>query len=298
MKQLTLLTASSAAASFAKPRNLFLGKPLLGFFRGKKRKGHGGLKAKAAAIAMPVIPEAKSNRVRRSWVRNTVSGFFSDSFAALRKFFDYVRHPSHAAIDFNEVLAEVSGKYYASAAGLLVVNTAIAELAACAGRYAGYLGETFGAYGVATGIVLGDHITAFVVGQIAWFLTTAKALGVTTVREKLFAFGKIEPEVLSTWARGFILTVPFDVVQFFSFAKMYSYMGAGAISNFANGVLGAAGALAILFSLTINIDMVARIAKKLSLPERKSKNKANLQPSLPLPPQKESLPSQTPNREE
>ena len=205
-------------------------------------------------------------------LRSAILAFFSDSLSALRKLVEYAKNPRLIAKDFKEVRAEISGKYWASAAGLVIFNTAVSELAACAGRYAGFLGEKFGGNGVAAAILLGDHISAFAVGQIAWFFTTAKALGAGAFREKLSAFGKVEPEVLSMWARGLLVTVPFDILQFFSFAEMYSSMGAAAISTVANGVLGAAGALGILLALTINIDMIAKFAKKLALPKRKAES--------------------------
>lgn len=205
-------------------------------------------------------------------VKIVVSAFFADSFFAIRKLIEFAMHPSLIAKSFQAVRSEVSGKYWASAAGLLIFNTAIAELAACVGRYAGYFGENFGGKGVAAFILLGDHTVAFAAGQIAWFLTTAKALGAGTFRERLSAFGKVEPEVLSMWARGLLVTIPFDIMQFFSFAEMYSSMGAAAISTVANGVLGAAGILGIIFTLTINIDVIAKIAKKLNLPNRKTKS--------------------------
>jgi len=163
-------------------------------------------------LAMPPIPSAAPSPARISWARRFALDFVSDLKAYGAKFWEYVRHPSHIAVDFKSVLSEVSGKYYASAAGLLIINTAVAEVAACGGRYAGFIGESLGPHGVASGILLGDHITAFAIGMIAWFVTTAKALGATTLKGKLSAFGKIAPLVVSTWARGFMLTLPFDVV--------------------------------------------------------------------------------------
>ncbi|MFA6328094.1 MAG: hypothetical protein WCY41_01475 [Candidatus Micrarchaeia archaeon] len=220
------------------------------------------------SLSAPSVPEAKP-AARFSPVRKFLSGFLSDSLSAIRKLADYAKHPVLILKDFREIKSEVSGKCYASAAGLLIFSTVVSEIAACAGRYAGYLGESFGAYGVAVGILLGDHAASFVAGQVAWFLTTAKALGATTFRDKLSAFAKIEPIVVSTWARGFALSAPLDVIQLFSFVEMYSSMGAGAIASAANGVFGMASALGIMFSLAINMDLIAKIAKKLSLPERK-----------------------------
>ena len=261
------------AAAVPIKRNFFRAKNPLRFFRGKKRNGNSVLKAEMAisySLAVPFVPEASPALVRPARMRSFASDFVSDSIAPFRRFFEYLRHPSLVSMDFRAVKAEVSGKYWKSAAGLLAANLIISEVVSCAGRYAGYLGESFGANGVAAAILLGDHITAFIAGQVFWFISAAVALGATTPRAKLSAFLKIEPEALSMWARGFLATVSFDIYQFFQLAKMYSSMKPGAISTIANGVLIIIGGIGILISLAINADLIARIAEKLSMPERKA----------------------------